>query len=403
MAPIVSIIIPCYNQGFYLAQAIRSVQFQTFENWEAVIVDDGSTDETHDIVSRMKDVRMRYVYQENHGLSAARNRGILSANAPIIALLDSDDQWEPTFLERMLECLDCHPDAVASYCGHSFINAQGQSVGSPSVKVVPPHKFRQILIDGGNWLVPSEVVFKRVPTMQGYLFDESLGGCADTDFWYRMSERHNLVGLDEILVRYRIHDGSMSMNPEYMVADFWRFIVKTFGSPDAPVSQSGQSRKKAFTAYNRYAAWKYGKAGDFQKSATHFLELYELSPSKALSMGMWRTLARIHLPLEDRGRVFSRKDLDISANNITCILDEIILQLKNSSIGSEEFNRIKGCAFLALAEESVYSKLFRKIFRYLLHSAKCWPSIIFSRSYWGTFLRGITSSLGSRKNLQHGT
>lgn len=397
MTPEISVIVPCYNQDFYLAKAIRSVQAQTYNKWELIIVDDGSTDETHSIAIKFHDPRIRYLYQQNQGLSAARNTGIRAANAQIIALLDSDDLWKTTFLERMLECLIRNPGAAAVYCGHAFMDARGCEIGNPCLKVVPPRNFRQILIYKGNWLVPSAVVFKKYPAEQEGFFDGSLGGCADTDFWYRLSKGRNFIGIDEILVRYRIHETSMSMNPEYMVSDFQRFIIKICGLSDYQMAPLGQFKKNVYTTFYRYAAWKYGMAGDFKKSVNYFLQLYELSPVHAISMWTWRTFARIHLPPEGQGRKLSKNDHSASIRSINSILDEISFQVRDKNISPAEIRRIQSCAYLALAEESTHSRFFHSANKYLWRSVKCFPSILLARRYWGTLLREVITALRFRK------
>lgn len=96
--PEVSVIIPCYNHGHYLPHAVNSVLAQTFTDWEAIIVDDGSTDNTREVAAQFTDERVRYVHQENRGLSGARNTGIRAAQGAYLAFLDADDEWEPRFL-----------------------------------------------------------------------------------------------------------------------------------------------------------------------------------------------------------------------------------------------------------------------------------------------------------------
>ena len=96
MKPAVSVIIPCYNHAHYLCRAVQSVLAQTYADWEAIIVDDGSTDNTREVATRFSDPRVRYIYQENRGLSAARNTGISAAQGSYLAFLDADDELEPT-------------------------------------------------------------------------------------------------------------------------------------------------------------------------------------------------------------------------------------------------------------------------------------------------------------------
>jgi glycosyltransferase involved in cell wall biosynthesis len=133
-----SVIIPCYNQGRYLSSALQSVQGQTFQDWEAIVVDDGSTDSTAAAVARSTDPRIRYVYQENQGLSAARNTGICSASGACLAFLDADDEWQPGFLERCLDVLRSNQRLAGVYSRTAFIDVRGTVLPQIGGEVVPP-------------------------------------------------------------------------------------------------------------------------------------------------------------------------------------------------------------------------------------------------------------------------
>ncbi len=108
--PAVSVIIPAYNQARYVRKAIQSVFEQTFPNFELIVVDDGSTDETPQILASIIDPRMRVIRQPNAGLSAARNTGVRESTAPLVTLLDSDDFFLPDKLSVQKEYLDTHPE-----------------------------------------------------------------------------------------------------------------------------------------------------------------------------------------------------------------------------------------------------------------------------------------------------
>ncbi|MDD2797793.1 MAG: glycosyltransferase family A protein [Bacteroidales bacterium] len=108
--PFFSVVIPLYQKEKFISRAIDSVVFQTYRYFELLVVDDGSTDNGPKIVSHYKDKRIRLIHQENQGVSAARNRGILEAKSDYIALLDADDRWEPDFLLEMKNLIDSYPD-----------------------------------------------------------------------------------------------------------------------------------------------------------------------------------------------------------------------------------------------------------------------------------------------------
>ena len=136
----VSVIIPLYNKAPYIQRALASALAQTFESFELIVVDDGSTDGGHAVVERCGDPRVRLVRQDNVGPGAARNRGLAEASAPFAAFLDADDEWFPTFLEKSLACLEAHGPEVA--CVSSGY------VQYPAGKSMQPFWHRRGLRDG---------------------------------------------------------------------------------------------------------------------------------------------------------------------------------------------------------------------------------------------------------------
>ncbi|MBN1568191.1 MAG: glycosyltransferase [Acidobacteria bacterium] len=396
MLPAVSIIMPCYNQGHFLAQAIQSVQDQTFKNWELIIVNDGSSDDTEQVVHGFQDPRIRYIYQNNRGLSAARNAGIRATQALFIALLDSDDLWEPPFLERMLECLDRNPHAAAAYCGYVFIDEHGNKIGNPCLKTVPPQDFRRTLLNEGNWLVPSAVVCRKHSMEQAGSFDESLGGVADTDLWIRLCKQKTFVGVNSILIRYRLHEASMSRDAERMVSDFQRLTAKICGPLEGDPRYWEQSKKDLYAGLFQYAARKYAAAGNMKMSAKYFIQLYCLSACLALGMGLWRTFARLHLPQQHQGRSFSSEDFIEAESNLAIILDEIANLASGWNLLRVDLNRIRSRAFLAMAEEGVCARSRSLTCIWLWRAAIASPKILCSKPYWGTLVRlsGLVGHVG---------
>jgi glycosyltransferase involved in cell wall biosynthesis len=117
--PAVSVIVPLYNKARYIERALVSISAQTFTDLEIIVVDDGSTDNGGDVASRHKDARVRVVRQENQGPGAARNRGIMLSGSPLIAFLDADDEWMPTYLEQGIEAMArAGTDVAAHTCAY---------------------------------------------------------------------------------------------------------------------------------------------------------------------------------------------------------------------------------------------------------------------------------------------
>ena len=387
-APQVSVIIPAYNQAQFLADAIQSVLGQTYRDFEIIVVDDGSQDNTRQVVAQFGN-QVRYFWQENKGLSAARNTALRHAQAEIIALLDSDDMWKPEFLEKMVIHLNCHPQAAAVYCGLEYVDSHGTLVGKPSLAVVPPAKVHETLIREGNWLVPCAVIFRRRLAEQVGLFDESIGPVADTDLWIKLSAHHLFVGLPEVLVQYRRHANNMTKDPKCMIDASRQQTEKMFGLPKGNSFQWSRLKRCAYIKLYRSGIIQYLAYGDVEESIRYFLRLIELFPNTVLTMGFWRGIARVHIPQEYQNDPLIRLDWTQVQRDVFGLLDALSTRFDTSSCLTKLYPRIKASAFLALADEAARATELRKTWRWLWRVARDCPPMVVSRPYWGTLIRSI--------------
>lgn len=147
-SPVVAVIVPLYNKGKYIARTLDSILAQTYQDFEVIVVDDGSTDNGPDIVSSYTDLRLKLIQQANAGPGAARNRGICESTAPLVSFLDADDEWLPQFLEKSVERLQKHPDCVLTVAGH-FRCAD---------RISWEAEFRRFGITEGPWRLPNDMV-----------------------------------------------------------------------------------------------------------------------------------------------------------------------------------------------------------------------------------------------------
>jgi glycosyltransferase involved in cell wall biosynthesis len=197
VSPTVSVIIPTYNRWPLLGDAIDSVLSQTFVDFELIIVDDGSTDET--LVELVKyDSRLQVISQINRGVSAARNRGVFAARAPYIAFLDSDDLWLPHKLQEQTSFVLAHTEVGICQTNEIWVR-NGRRV-NPKVKHTKPSGdiFRRSL---ELCLVsPSAVMMKKTLFKELGGFDESLPVCEDYDLWLRIAADYEVPLLDSALV-----------------------------------------------------------------------------------------------------------------------------------------------------------------------------------------------------------
>ncbi len=248
----VSIIIPVYNQAQYLDTAIQSVLSQTYRDYEIIVVNDGSTDNTAEVACRYRD-QIHYIFQENQGLAGARNTGIRAAVGNFIALLDSDDLWLEHYLERMIALTEENPQVCVYYCAAYCVNEEGslmeQIVGYRDIK--PTALFAQIL--RSNFIIPSTVLIRKAIIDQAACFDMSLRSCEDWDLWLRLLASGNFfVGCPDVLVKYRIHSKSLSANVSKMQSSYSSVVEKHFGLDDGLYDVWDEMKQFAYGGLYRY-------------------------------------------------------------------------------------------------------------------------------------------------------
>ena len=205
---LVSVVIPCYKQGYFLGEAIASVRNQTFANHEIIVVDDGSPDDTSQVASRYAGVRL--IRQENRGLSAARNRGIEESRGEFLVFLDADDRLLPGALASGLSCMAEHLKLQMVFGRFRVITADGASSGGVSS-----------LSDGcgdvylgllaRNCIGPmAPVMFRREVFAKVGGFDTRISPASDYDIYLRIARRFPTHRHDGIVAEYRVYDSSMS-------------------------------------------------------------------------------------------------------------------------------------------------------------------------------------------------
>jgi glycosyltransferase involved in cell wall biosynthesis len=391
MHPQISVLIPCYNHAHYLAYALESLLAQSFSNWEAIIIDDGSTDETYQVAAKFVDPRIRYVYQENQGLSAARNAGLNLATTEIIALLDADDVWKENYLEMMVPVLLDQQDVVAVYCGFYFIDDSGQEIGIPNITVLPPEEFNDYFTNHGNWLIPSGVIFRKTNAIVEGCFDESLQALEDSYMWSKLTDQGLFFGIPHALVGYRRHDSNMTSDPQRMVSSQYRIIERYFGTPQGDPSKWTDRKVQVYTRYFETASIRYLAFGDVQMSAYYFLRMHEINPESGTKIGVWRSLSRVHLPIEIRNAP-DVLDWKQAEKDISCLLSQLERMRQDSKLLNERFSKIAGGAYLGLADEAVRAKKYKLASQWLSTAAKNNLAIIYSRPYWGTIFRGFNNA-----------
>jgi glycosyltransferase involved in cell wall biosynthesis len=199
----ISVVIPLYNKQNAIARTLESVFNQTVKNFEVVVVDDGSKDNSLQVVQAIQDPRLRVIHKENGGVSSARNSGIRNAKGEFIALLDGDDLWEPTCLEEMVKMIDDFPDAAIWGVSIAFIKngrlyKWNQGLGEGYRGYVKNY----FGIRHSDLYCSSSVIIRKEAFEKVGYFDERISSSEDLDMWYRIILHYPIAFYDKILVYY---------------------------------------------------------------------------------------------------------------------------------------------------------------------------------------------------------
>jgi len=321
--PKVSVLIPNYNHTRYIDSAIQSVLNQSYQPFEVIVVDDGSTDNSREVVAQFGN-QVRYIWQENQGLAGARNTGICAAKGELIALLDADDVWYPKFLETMISLAAKRPDAAVYYCGAQGMDSDSsdlpQVFGGP---VMSPETIYEHLLRG-NFLIPSTIVMRRSVVTAAGLFDQNLRSCEDWDLWLRLLPEHLFIGTCECLVRYRLHKGSLSANPNGMQQAAQTVIEKHFGSNDGqPHAWSAEKRRAYGGLYRYHLLTSLQRKGDWQAGALYFRQALQADPTLATDLDLFYDLALGTQPVGYRGTTY-QLDLEANALGLRRLMKEVL-------------------------------------------------------------------------------
>lgn len=229
----ISVIIPTFNRSELLFQALRSVFLQTYQNIEVIVVDDGSTDDTKNVVSIFP--KVKYIFQENQNISAARNKGIDLALGKYIAFLDSDDLWAPTHLEKSLDLMDRDKNVGLVGGAHAYFNPNGTIIKT-NVECPCPHGhlFKDMFLKNTPFQTSTAVLRKSLIDKYGNFKTEIgcfKGGCIgeDYEFFCRIAKHTKIAYVKDILVFYRTHDSNITdQNGIFIISSGKKYLAKQY-------------------------------------------------------------------------------------------------------------------------------------------------------------------------------
>jgi glycosyltransferase involved in cell wall biosynthesis len=234
-SPLVSVVVPAFNAAKTISETLRSISQQTYPELEIVVVNDGSTDETADIVRRHgeAEARMRVVAKSNGGVASARNAGIRSSTGAFVAFIDADDLWHPTKIAKQLSVLQAGgPDMALVYAPFRLIDAEGRVLASPHKYgvdgwVIHRH-FYSNLVGNGSALLVRRSVLEEFGGFDPSLRQQGAEGCEDLLLQLRIASRYRFGEVSEYLVGYRRLPDNMSSNTDQMIRSGVLAVNKAF-------------------------------------------------------------------------------------------------------------------------------------------------------------------------------
>jgi glycosyltransferase involved in cell wall biosynthesis len=274
--PTVSVIIPCYNTAQYLGQAIESVLSQTFSDFELIVVDDGSTDNTKGVTQSFTDPRIHYIqHPQNRGLSAARNTGIRHSRGKYICFLDADDYFLPHKLEDQVNFLESQPDYGLIGGGYLRVDKNGTVVKESQPRSGPILPEELLVVN--QFIVPSTLISREWIETAGY-FDENLNGAEEWDFHCRLA----MVGCPmykngNAVCTYRFVDDSLSADLQIQTDSRFKVIEKVFHK-EKVFSKLFDLKTRSFAYTHLKASSQYYTTKQFERANYHLIQALKLNP-----------------------------------------------------------------------------------------------------------------------------
>jgi glycosyltransferase involved in cell wall biosynthesis len=261
--PAVSVVIPAYNAEGTIAETLASLLAQTFTDFEALVIDDGSADRTAEVAGGTGDPRVRVLGIPNGGVAHARNQAISQAHGDLIAFLDADDLWEPRKLELQVAALERQPEAGWCVTGGVRIDESSNEIG-PLPLLTSSDVCRTLLLRSMTVGHLSSGMVRKTILDQAGGFDARFSQCADWDLWLRLSVTAPVAVLSDRLLRYRTTAGNMSSNISLLERDTFAVLDSFFGT--AAAAPYRPARKQVYGAHWMVCAGSYLHRGQTREA-----------------------------------------------------------------------------------------------------------------------------------------
>ena len=297
--PQISVIIPAYNAERTIIETIQSVQQQTFQDFEIIVINDGSKDQTVELVQSIQDERLQIFSYENGGLPVARNRGISHATSEFIAFLDADDLWTADKLQLQLTALEQNPKAGVAYSWTCFMDVDEQ--GKPLSFLPSPrysfagNVYEKLLVSDFIHTCSNTLIRQEAIESTGE-FEPTLRSCEDWDYWLRLSARWHFVVVSKHQILYRRTPGSLSSKVEVMKEASLIAMEKAYQA--APLELQ-YLKSYTFTSFHIYCASLYLQhrtdIGGISQARQHLWSAICLRPSILLDQTTQKLLIKFLL------------------------------------------------------------------------------------------------------------
>ena len=310
-----SVVIPAYNASEYIAASVSSVLAQTFSDFELIVINDGSPD-TAALEAALKPYRdrIRYLRQDNAGVSSARNAGLRVAQGRFYAQLDADDAWEPDYLQSQLDFLEQHPEIDLVY-PNADVFTEGSITRLEFMDLCPSNgeaTFENLVRQ--KCIVMTSVTARMEAIRKTGYFDESLVSCEDFDFWLRFSKFGGRIGYQRRkLVRYRRSPNSLSSDRARMIANLIRVFEKASAYELTSAERTGivEETEKAQALLNLMEGKRALFGKDVDKAIEHLSLANSHMHSRKISLALWalrRSPQTVRLILNLRRWSWSKND-----------------------------------------------------------------------------------------------
>jgi glycosyltransferase involved in cell wall biosynthesis len=291
--PRVSVIIPTYNRADLIGETIESVLNQTFGDFEIIIVDDGSTDSTKEVVRRF-DGPIKYIYQENRGRSCARNQGFEASSGNYVCFLDSDDVLNPRMFERQVSLLESNSELGFVFSDYQFVNRAGEILPKPEVFCAHPLRrgriFRFLIYF--DFIFPSSVLARRDCVNKAGLFDPSLDAAEDLDWLLRMTRLYETDYIPEQLCLVRKHDGN---TPSAAIEDGTARVITMHLSDDRTKRSLGDDWREIYFDLSLMVANYHYNRRSMAPARKYYFDALGFCSSMARGLGIFNLILKSYL------------------------------------------------------------------------------------------------------------